>query len=188
MLTYSPYIWLQKENVIWCKYLPIVKLAEQMSLTWTTGRFYLQFTRKKKKQTKRFLHLKLYWLKHDTKLVLTYTPYTWLQKEYVTGLTRGEGGSGIPVYSKKIHQNTQKYPKFIQIYPKLYPGILYTWNSKKVIYRIPVLSCNIPYTRFKKPLYTLYPKTLADPDFKLANLFEMPANSLVSSSLLSRHS
>ena len=35
-------------------------------------------------------------------------------------------GSGIPVYPKKIRQNTQKYPKFIQIYPKLYPGILYT--------------------------------------------------------------
>ena len=38
----------------------------------------------------------------------------------------GGGGSGIPVYSKKIRQNTQKYPKFIQIYPKLYQGILYT--------------------------------------------------------------
>ena len=36
------------------------------------------------------------------------------------------GGSGIPVYPKKIRQNTPKYPKFIQIYPKLYPGILYT--------------------------------------------------------------
>ena len=38
----------------------------------------------------------------------------------------GQGGSGIPVYAKKIRQNTPKYPKFIQIYPKLYPGILYT--------------------------------------------------------------
>ena len=36
------------------------------------------------------------------------------------------GGSDIPVYPKKIRQNTPKYPKFIQIYPKLYPGILYT--------------------------------------------------------------
>ena len=51
---------------------------------------------------------------------------------------RPGGGSGIPVYPKKIRQNTQKYQKFIQIYPKLYPGILYTWNSKKVMYRIPV--------------------------------------------------
>ena len=25
------------------------------------------------------------------------------------------------------------------------------------------LSCNILYTQFKKPLYTVYPKTLADP-------------------------
>ena len=69
---------------------------------------------------------------------------------------RGGGGvSGIPVYRKKIRQNTQKYPKFIQIYPGIFSGILYTWNSKKVI----------PYSRFKKPLYTVYPKTLADPDW-----------------------
>ena len=59
----------------------------------------------------------------------------------------GRVGSGIPVYPKKIHQNTLKYPKFIQIYPKLYPGILYTWNSKKAIYRIPVF----------KLQYTVYP-------------------------------
>ena len=65
-----------------------------------------------------------------------------------SGSTRGGGrGSGIPVYPKKIRQNTRKYPKFIQIYPKLYPGILYTWNSKKVIYRIPVF----------KLQYTVYP-------------------------------
>ena len=63
------------------------------------------------------------------------------------GVGWGGGGSGIPVYPKKIHQNTLKYPKFIQIYPKLYPGILYTWNSKKVIYRIPVF----------KLQYTVYP-------------------------------
>ena len=39
----------------------------------------------------------------------------------------GVGGecSGIPVYPKKIRQNTQKYPKFIQIYPKLMEA-LYT--------------------------------------------------------------
>ena len=28
---------------------------------------------------------------------------------------------------------------------------------------IKIIGCNIPYTRFKKPLYTVYPKTLADP-------------------------
>ena len=36
---------------------------------------------------------------------------------YLSGSARG--GSGIAVYPKKIRQNTQKYPKFIQIYPKL---------------------------------------------------------------------
>ena len=39
VFTYSPYTWLQKEYVISCKCLPIVKLAEQMSLTWTTEHF-----------------------------------------------------------------------------------------------------------------------------------------------------
>ena len=72
------------------------------------------------------------------------------------------GGSGIPVYPKKIRQNTQKYPKFIQIYPGIFSCILYTWNSKKVIYRIPAFK--LQYTVYpKKPLYTVYPKTLADP-------------------------
>ena len=58
-----------------------------------------------------------------------------------------QGGSGIPVYPKKIRQNTQKYPKFIQIYPGIFSGILYTWNSKKVIYQIPVF----------KLQYTIHP-------------------------------
>ena len=65
------------------------------------------------------------------------------------GRPGGEGG-GVVIYQytrKKIRQNIQKYLKFIQIYPKLYPGILYTWNSKKVIYRIPVF----------KLQYTVYP-------------------------------
>ena len=69
---------------------------------------------------------------------------------------RPGGGSGIPVYPKKIRQNIQKYPKFIQIYPKLYPGILYTWNSKKVIYRIPVFK--LQYTVdpiWKAPVYRI---------------------------------
>ena len=44
---------------------------------------------------------------------------------------RPGGGSGIPVYPKKIRQNTPKYPKFIQIYPKLYPRILYTVKFKE---------------------------------------------------------
>ena len=58
-----------------------------------------------------------------------------------------QGRPGGVVYPKKIRQNTQKYPKFIQMYPKLYPGILYTRNSKKVIYRTPVF----------KLQYTVYP-------------------------------
>ena len=72
----------------------------------------------------------------------------------------GQGGVVVYQYAEKIRQNTQKYPKFIQIYPKLYPGVLYTW---KWYTEYPYLSCNIPYTRLKKPLYTVYPKTLADP-------------------------
>ena len=34
-----------------------------------------------------------------------------------TGSARG--GSGIPIYPKKNRQNTPKYPKFLQIYPKI---------------------------------------------------------------------
>ena len=68
----------------------------------------------------------------------------------------GGGGSGIPAYLKNIRQNTQKYPKFIQIYTKLYPGILYTWNSKKVIYRIPVFKLQYTiYPIYKAPVYCI---------------------------------
>ena len=76
--------------------------------------------------------------------VLPWCPYLWTGFHCAGSASEG---SGIPVYLKKIRQNTQKYPKFIQIYPKLYPGILYTWNSKKVIYWIPVF----------KLQYTVYP-------------------------------
>ena len=48
VLTYCPYTWLEKEYVIWCKYLPFLKLAQLMSLTRLTGRFYLHFKRNKK--------------------------------------------------------------------------------------------------------------------------------------------
>ena len=64
------------------------------------------------------------------------------------------GGSGIPVYPKKIRQNTQNYT---QVY--FIPEI-----QRKCYTEYPYLSCNVPYTRFKKPLYTVYPKTVADPD------------------------
>ena len=42
-----------------------------------------------------------------------------LCKPATTTQGRPGRGSGIPVYPKKIRQNTQKYPKFIQIYLKL---------------------------------------------------------------------
>ena len=78
----------------------------------------------------------------------------------------GGGGSGIPVYprknSHKIPQNTQKSSKYTQNYTQVYfiPEIQRKWYTEYPY----LISCNIPYTRFKKPLYTLYPKTLADPD------------------------
>ena len=61
----------------------------------------------------------------------------------------------------KIPQNTQNSSKYTQNYTQVYfiPEIQRKWYTE-----YPYLSCNIPYTRFKKPLYTVYPKTLADPD------------------------
>ena len=61
--------------------------------------------------------------------------------------------------------------KFAKI-PKIYPNIPKINGS--IVYCIPEIqrkcyteyqywSCNITYTGFKKPLYTIYPKTLADP-------------------------
>ena len=38
------------------------------------------------------------------------------------------GGSGIPVYTKKIRQNTQKYPKIHPNIPKIIPR--YTLHLK----------------------------------------------------------
>ena len=72
----------------------------------------------------------------------------------------GQGGSGIPVYAKKIRQNTQNSSKYTQNYTQVYfiPEIQRKWYTE-----YPYLSCNILYTRFKKPLYTVHPKTLADP-------------------------
>ena len=72
----------------------------------------------------------------------------------------GQRGSGIPVYPKKIRQNTQNSSKYTQNYTQVYfiPEIQRKWYTK-----YPYLSCNILYTRFKKPLYTVHPKTLANP-------------------------
>ena len=61
----------------------------------------------------------------------------------------------------KIPKNTQNSSKYTQNYTQVYfiPEIQRKWYTE-----YPYLSCNIPYTRFKKPLYTVYPKTLADPE------------------------
>ena len=79
-------------------------------------------------------------------------------------MIQGQPGGGVVVY-----QYTWK--KFVKI-PKIHPNIpkiipTYTEIQRKWYTEYPYLSCNIPYTRFKKPLYTVYPKTLADPDESL---------------------
>ena len=64
---------------------------------------------------------------------------------------------GVVIYQytrKKFAKNTQNYT---QVY-------FITEIQRKWYTEYPYLSCNIPYTRFKKPLYTVYPKTLADPE------------------------
>ena len=55
----------------------------------------------------------------------------------------------------KIPKNTQNSSKYTQNYPQVYfiPEIQRKWYTE-----YPYLSCNIPYTQFKKPLYTVYPK------------------------------
>ena len=73
---------------------------------------------------------------------------------------------GVVVYQytqktfAKIPQNTQNSFKYTQNYTQAYfiPEIQRKWYTE-----YPYLSCNIPYTQFTKPLYTVYPKTLADP-------------------------
>ena len=64
----------------------------------------------------------------------------------------GRGGGGGEWYTSIPEKNSPKYP-IAEIQRKWYT-------------EYPYLSCNIPYTRFKKPLYTAYPKTLADPEFQ----------------------
>ena len=72
-----------------------------------------------------------------------------------SGSTRG-GGGGVVVYQytrkkfAKIPENTQNSSKYTQNYTQVYfiPEIQRKWYTE-----YPYLSCNIPYTRFKKPLY-----------------------------------
>ena len=78
----------------------------------------------------------------------------------------GGGVDGLVVYQytrkkfAKIPKNTQNSSKYTQNYTQVYsiPEIQRKWYTE-----YPYLSSNIPYTPFK-PLYTVYPKTLADPD------------------------
>ena len=78
---------------------------------------------------------------------------------------RGQPG-GVVVYQytpkkfAKILKNTQNSSKYTQNYTQVYfiPEIQRKWYTE-----YPYLCCNIPYTQFKKPPYTVYPKTLADP-------------------------
>ena len=91
-----------------------------------------------------------------------------------------KGGGGVVVYQytrkkcAKIPKNTQNSSKYTQNYIQVYfiPEIQRKWYTE-----YPYLSCNMPYTRFKKPLYTVYPKTLADPD-KLKAFFNFEQNVL----------
>ena len=79
---------------------------------------------------------------------------------------QGGGGGELVVYQytrnkfSKMPQNTQNASKYTQNYTQVYfiPEIQRKWYTE-----YPYLSCNKPYTRFKKPLYTVYRKTLADP-------------------------
>ena len=60
----------------------------------------------------------------------------------------------------KIPKNTENSSKYTQNYTQVYfmPEIQRKWYTEYLY-----LSCNIPYTRFKKPLYTVYPKTPGRP-------------------------
>ena len=70
----------------------------------------------------------------------------------------GQGGGGVVVYQytqktfAKIPQNTQNSFKYTQNYTQVYfiPEIQRKWYTE-----YPYLSCNIAYTRFTKPLYTV---------------------------------
>ena len=81
-------------------------------------------------------------------------------------LSLGRPG-GVVVYQynrkkfAKIPKNTQNSSKYTQNCSQVY---FILEIQRKWYTEYPYLSCNIPYTRFKKPLYTIYPKTLADPD------------------------
>ena len=78
---------------------------------------------------------------------------------------------------KKIAKIPNIHPNIAKIIPryKVYfiPEIQRKWYTE-----YPYLSCNIPYTRFKKPLYTVYPKTLADPSKSMLPTYSLKTNTL----------
>ena len=72
------------------------------------------------------------------------------------------GGSGIPIYPKKNRQNTPKYPKFLQIYPKiiealntLYPKLEVSETNTYLVV-LPFLASPFTYLRFKKSVQKLH--------------------------------
>ena len=75
-------------------------------------------------------------------------------------MTSNKSGSarGVVVY-QYTRKRFAKIPKINGSIVYCIPGIQRKWYTE-----YPYLSCNIPYTRFKKPLYTVYSKTLTDPD------------------------
>ena len=97
----------------------------------------------------------------DLRCGQNYIPAGWSHKQSGQGRP---GGVVVYQYTQKkfakIPKNTQNSSKYTQNYTQVYfiPEIQRKWYTE-----YPYLSCNIPYTRFKKPLYTVYPKTLADP-------------------------
>ena len=85
--------------------------------------------------------------------------------EFLVTCRQGRPG-GVVVYQytrkkfAKIPKNTQNSSEYTQNYTQVY---FILEIQRKWYTEYPYLSCNIPYTRFKKPQYTLYAKTLADP-------------------------
>ena len=136
------------------------------ALTHTSAR-YLQLYRKNKHGDPYFLHYfnnntthhqswkNMYWIMNS----LWILSWTFYNNDNVTASSFKIRVSqrGVVVY-----QYTRK--KNRQIYPKLYPWVYFIPEIQRKWYtEYPYLSCYMPYTRFKKSLYTVYPKTLADP-------------------------
>ena len=84
-------------------------------------------------------------------------PVSWNRFECIIKVYTKQGRPGGILenqYTRKKFKYTQNYTQ-IHFIPEI---------QRRRYTEYPYLSCNIPYTRLKKPLYTVYPKTLADPD------------------------